>query len=266
MKTFVIACLTVVLYPLLSFQSFSLEVDRVQVCRQAFDERKNLNIDAKNADKLLHIQPLHESDTPGIKKGLNIRRNTGVAPIKIQQAPMSIETAHRLRQMLIDTGSILMVDKHHASRIYEIYWRHNRTEIKFPKIEAENILEQTNIIEYIISIERVLSEVEARKVSLQFVYTRTETETSPAQHRHDPYIGDPFTMTHAIIGAGTWFEAIHKNQHGIALAKEGETLILSEPSRNENLFPELSNIGALHGAPNNLGKRLILIASFQYAN
>ena len=67
-------------------------------------------------------------------------------------------------------------------------------------------------------------------------------EVEAINHRHELDSRDWITTTHALIGTGSWYETMYNNERQIAVAKTGETLLLSEPYRMASLS-EISEMG-----------------------
>ena len=218
------------------------------------------SIDVSQPHQLFHIPPLDKNDITAIRNELDIRNNTGAVTVHFPKNLFNAEMIRKLKKALIEEPFVATVIRIGNNGLWLDKIFENHLLDHFSKDETIQI--QQGLNQYVSLMESMLSQLEERKIELVELQIRTHNHKKQ-QHFH---LGDHrnhfFTATYSIVGSGTWFHTIHQGQHRIAIAREGETLILSEPTRNQTLFPQEPSIGAFHGAPNNIEERLILIGVF----
>ena len=225
------------------------------------------SIDVSLPDQLFHISPLDKNNIEAIRNELDIRNNTGAVTVNGLENLFNVEIARKLMQVLMEKpflGTSIGTWFHTIRIGGNGLWLDERFEnyllTHFSKDEVFQI--QQSLDQYVSLVESMLSQLEKREIELLELQIRTNYQKIQ-QHFHvgmnRSYF---FTVTHSIFGPGTWFHTIREGRHQMAVAREGETVILSEPNRNRTLFPQEPSIGAFHGTPNNIEERLILIGIF----
>ena len=197
------------------------------------------------------------------------------------EQPFSPETSEKLRQfLLLDEQGLLagksaLPDHLKASMI--------QSGLVSPE-EVNEIKHGLN--RYFEQLKQLIFQVDGRFVVLDTFNIVTEIQqVSPRGHNH--HLQDNpnwISTTHALLGTGTWYETIYNNKKQTAVAKTGETLLLSEPYRMHILSGDSEKIphvnayvsapfgrrpkisftpfeGTLHGS--SPGKRLLIIAFFR---
>ena len=271
-KTFKVFCFN---FFLLSFLGFAAEQETKPtpenaLCQSSFQQ---------------HIPPLDPNNLTVIRERLKTKRDIG-GTVTVSIDPLSQpETVEKLRSLLRlrrkqDFFQLL------GKGPFSEFFTYTLLESEVFSLEEISEMEQ-ELSRYFEQIRQLIFQIDGRSIEVSFFFIGTEKFLSFINHGHGHELKRPYwvSITHALNGRGTWYETIYNNERQIAVAKTGETLLMSEPYRIHTLsgVPEavlkdylldpdgkhelpdgklfVPIKGAFHGS--SPGERLVIVAGFE---
>ena len=219
--------------------------------------------------------PLNPSSLAAIRNRLEVRQNIGGATTLNMKQPFSAKTAEKLHKFLLLQSTpylreIYIVPVYLSDELFEkytasAYFKDTLLQSRYFSPDEVNEITQ-GLNQYIEQIKQLVFQMDSKEVLLTDITIRTEEGLPPVTHNHKLRYVMPFwvSATHALIGSGSWYETTYNKEKEIAVAKTGETLLLSEPYRSNTLSEvqrDVSTLGAMHGS--SPGKRLVIVVFFE---
>ena len=228
------------------------------------------------------VSSLDSNDTEAIRRNFHWEQEGGAGATAITIDLLNKKTGEKIRkainQMRLGELAFRTESMHHMPYIWHEWWEHwiykltstgtvSLSEMRQFKIQMDQLIQR---------IKDVTLKIDGKNIEIASFYLRTEKGGRPVGWNgkgHNHYLSESWlTASTSVLGPGTWVLRIENGKRkGKSITLPGQVWLMSEGGRNfetTNVNKNnklLLDASALHGVPELLGERLLILMTFKLA-